>query len=181
MKSRLIASLGVSAAVLFATSGCALISTQATTISYSASDGVNVQDSGPLQVRNVLVVTDEEGVNGNLIAAIINDTDSSQTLTVAYSNGNQEVRVPAGTVLSLGADEDPVLLEGLDAAAGSDVEITFQSGDGDSVLVQVPVLDGTLNYLSPLVPEVPTPTPTVTATSTPTAPTPTPTAGGDAS
>ena len=54
------------------TSGCAMLSTQATMIPYSPSDGVNIPDSGPLQVRNVLVVSDEEGVDGNLVAAIVN-------------------------------------------------------------------------------------------------------------
>ena len=46
----------------------AMLSTQATTIPYSPSDGVNIPDSGPLQVRNVLIVSDETGVDGNLVA-----------------------------------------------------------------------------------------------------------------
>ncbi len=61
MKSRLIASLAVGALVLLGTTGCAMLSTQATTIPYSPSDGVNIPDSGPLQVRNALIVSDEEG------------------------------------------------------------------------------------------------------------------------
>ena len=164
MKSRLLAPLAVSAAILFATSGCALISPQATTIPYSASDGVNVTDSGPLLVRNALVVIDDGGVNGNLIAAVVNDTDSSHTLNVSYGNTSETIDVPADTVVSLGATDDPLFLAGVNTPAGADVEIAFQSGDGSSVLTNVPVLDGSLEYLEPLVPTEPSPSPTTTPT-----------------
>ena len=42
MKSRLIASLALGALVVFGTTGCAMLSTQATTLEYSPADGVNV-------------------------------------------------------------------------------------------------------------------------------------------
>ena len=74
MKSRLFASLAVGAAVVLGTTGCNLVAPQATTIDYSASDGVNVPESGPLQVRNALIVADEEGTVGNFVAAIVYDT-----------------------------------------------------------------------------------------------------------
>jgi len=51
VKSRLIASVALGALVVLGTSGCAMLSTQATTIPYSPADGVNIPDSGPLQVR----------------------------------------------------------------------------------------------------------------------------------
>ena len=88
MKSRLIASLALGALVVLGTSGCAMLSTQATTIPYSPSDGVNIPDSGPLQVRNVLIVADEEGIDGNLVAAIVNQTDEPQTLEIEYGEGS---------------------------------------------------------------------------------------------
>src|SRR5690606_37225954 len=66
IKSRLVASVALAVAVAVGTSGCAMVSTQATTIPYSPADGVNIPDSGPLKVRNVLIVADEEGIDGNL-------------------------------------------------------------------------------------------------------------------
>lgn len=154
MKSRLAASLVLGVAVALGATGCAMVSPQATTIPYSPSDGVNIPDSGPLKVRNALIVTDGSGTLGNFIAAIVNDTDSAETLSLGIDGETQTIRVPARSVLSLGSDDDdPLLLEGLDTTAGATLPITFQSGDGTGVVAEVPVLDGELAYLEGFVPE----------------------------
>lgn len=139
------------------TSGCAMLSTQATMIPYSPSDGVNIPDSGPLQVRNVLVVSDEEGVDGNLVAAIVNGTSEAHTLNIEYGEGSsksaEKIRVPANTTVSLGtAETDPLLLEGIDTKPGANLPMFFQSGDSDGILFDVPVLDGSLDYYGDLLP-----------------------------
>lgn len=157
MKSRLIASLALGALVVFGTTGCAMFSTQATTIPYSPADGVNVPNAGPLEVRNVLIVANEEGTEGNLVAAIVNSTSDQQTLRVEFGEGSnksvENIRVRANSVLSLGTeDTDPILLTGIDTKPGADLPMYFQSGDGEGVLVTVPVLDGSLDYLAPLAP-----------------------------
>ena len=156
MNSRLIASLAVSALVVLGTSGCALVSTQATQLQYSASDGVNIPHSGPLDVRNVLVVT-EDGVDGVLVAAIVNTTDEPQTLNIEYGEGSdktsEKIRVPANGVVSLGTEEtDALPLEGIDSAPGTNLPMFFQSGDSEGVLYAVPVLDGSLDYYGDLLP-----------------------------
>ncbi|WP_243073884.1 DNA modification methylase [Microbacterium sp. SS28] len=154
-KPRLIASLALGAVVLLGTTGCAMLSTQATTLPYSPADGVNVPDSGPLEVRNALLVTNEEGEDANFLAAIINSSDETQTLHLEFGEENpieETVRVPAHTTVSLGVTEDALLIEGIDAPAGSDVLVYFQSGDAEGVQVAVPVLDGALDYLAPFVP-----------------------------
>ena len=157
MKSRFIASLALGALVVAGTSGCAMLSTQATQIQYSASDGVNIPDSGPLQVRNVLIVTDEEGLDGSLVAAIVNTTSESQTLNIEWGEGSskstEEIRVPANSTVSLGTEEtDPLQLEGIDTKPGANLPMFFQSGDGEGVLFDVPVLDGALDYYGDLLP-----------------------------
>ncbi|MDY0910826.1 DNA modification methylase [Microbacterium sp. CFBP9034] len=158
MKPRLIASLAIGTALVLGTTGCSMISPQATTIDYSAAEGVNVYGSGPLDVRNAFIVANEDGSQGNLVAAIVNQTDVSHTLRIELGEGSSAIpltlRVPANTTISLGADgEDPILVEDLDTPAGADIPGYFQSGDGEGVLVSVPVLDGELDYLAPLVPE----------------------------
>ncbi|SIT69911.1 DNA modification methylase [Microbacterium sp. RU33B] len=157
MKSRLVASIALGALVLLGATGCSMISPQATTIPYSPADGVNIPDSGPLQVRNAMLVADESGADGNFVAAIINSTSESHTLSLEFGEGDgaiaKTVRVPANTVLSLGTeDTDPLLVEGIDTMPGADIPVFFQSGDGETVRAAVPVLDGTLPYLAPLVP-----------------------------
>jgi hypothetical protein len=157
VKSRLIASLALGALVVLGTSGCAMLSTQATQLQYSASDGVNIPDSGPLQVRNVLIVSDEDGVDGVLVAAIVNATSDSHTLNIEYGEGSskttESIRVAANTTVSLGTEETEALpLEGIDTKPGANLPMFFQSGDADGVLFDVPVLDGSLDYYGDLLP-----------------------------
>ncbi|MHC2998753.1 DNA modification methylase [Microbacterium sp. HJ5] len=157
MKPRLIASIAVGTALVLGTTGCSMISPQATTIEYSAAEGVNVYNSGPLDVRNAFIVATEDGAEGNFVAAIVNPTDESHTLRIELGDGSGTdpitIRVAARTTVSLGAEgEDPILVENLDTLPGSDIPGYFQSGDGEGTLISVPVLDGELNYLAPLVP-----------------------------
>ena len=113
MKSRLIASLVVGAALVLGTSGCSLISAHATTIEYSPAEGTNVPDeSGPLQVRNTMIVANDEGTEGNFLAAIINSTDETYVLNIDFADGvTEQVIVPAGTVKSLGETQPAIKTE----------------------------------------------------------------------
>ncbi|MFG6403586.1 MULTISPECIES: DNA modification methylase [unclassified Microbacterium] len=159
VNSRLIASVALGAVVLLGTSGCALVSEQATEIPYSPGDGVNIPDSGPLQVRNALIITDDEGETATMIAAVVNATDDPETLTLDIGDGSSAqtatVRVPANETVSFGApdeDTEPLELESIGALPGETIPVYFQSGDAEGVLYQVPVLDGRLDYYSDLLP-----------------------------
>jgi hypothetical protein len=146
----------VGGALVLTATGCAMISPQATTIQYSAAEGTNVYASGPVEVRNAQIVANEDGSEGNFVAALINQTDDSHTLNIELGEGDTislTVRVPARTTISLGSDEDePLLIEDLDALPGTDLKAFFQSGDAEGALVSIPVLDGELDYLAPLAP-----------------------------
>lgn len=157
--TRLVATAAVGMALLVGTSGCALVSTQATEIPYSPGDGVNIPDSGPLQVRNVVIISEEEGGPGNLVAAIVNPTGEPATLTVQLGEGSgaqsEKVRVPARSTVSLGnpeGDDEPLLLDEIDGPPGSTVPVYFQSGDAEGVLQEVPVLGADLDYYGELLP-----------------------------
>jgi len=170
VKSRLIASIAIGAAVILGATGCSMMSPQGTTIPYSPSDGMNVPavPGAPLIVRNAMVIT-EDGNTGNFIAAIINDTAEDATLTISAKNGSisETVDVPAHTNKSLGVDAgaEPVRLEGIDTPAGATLDMQFQSGDATAIKLHIPVLDGTLPYYKGF---VPTPMPTLDATPSPT-------------
>lgn len=149
MKSRLIASLALGAAIALGTTGCAFITPVSTTVPYSPSDGVSVPvSSGPLQVRNALVVANADGSKGNLVAAIVNATDTSETLTLNIGNGAaKRIRVPARSTVSLGAQgTDPLPIQNLETPPGATVPITFQSGDATGATVMVPVLSAIGDY-----------------------------------
>lgn len=155
---RVISSLALGGALVLTATGCAMISPQATTIEYSAAEGTNVYGGGPIQVRNAQIVANEDGSEGNFVAALVNDTDDSHTLNIEFGGEESDisltVRVPANTVLSLGAEdgEEPILIEGLDTMPGAYIDGYFQSGDAEGELISVPVLDGTLDYLTALAP-----------------------------
>ncbi len=155
MKSRLVASAALSALVLLGATGCTFISPQATTIEYSASDGVNVAaSSGPLDVRNVFIVANEDGSVGNLVGAIVNPGEDRETLTISFQDIDPfTITVPAGGRVSLGADAEPLRIVDLDTMPGATIDIHFQSGDATGATAAVPVLDGTLPYYADLVPQ----------------------------
>lgn len=154
MKSRIVASAALSALVLLGATGCTFITPQATKTEYAAADGVNVPASaGPVDVRNALIVATEDGEVGNFVAALVNPTDEKATITISIEGSDPfVVTVPAGDSISLGANADPLRITDLGVKPGATVEMHFQSGDATGAKTQVPVLDGTLDYLADLVP-----------------------------
>jgi hypothetical protein len=161
VKSRLIATVALGAALALGTTGCGMLVPQGTTVQYSPADGMSVPvTSGPIQVRNVLIVATEDGSEGNLVAALVNPTDAPHVLSMEVGEGAGatalEVRVPARGSVSIGGSGeqgvDPILVERLDTPPGATIPVYFQSGDGEGARVDVPVLDGSLDYLADLVP-----------------------------
>lgn len=151
---RLVATIAVGAALALGTTGCTFITHQATTISYPASDGVNVESTGgPVVVRNALIIATEDGSSGNLVAALINDSDEDATLAIDIAGSRLTIDVPANELVSLGGDADPLLIENLDVQPGANVEGLFRSGDDKAEPLQVPVLDGTLPAYADLAPD----------------------------
>ena len=131
-----------------------MLTYQATTEHYDASDGVSA-NVGDLDLRNVLVVS-EDGVDGNLVMTVVNTGEDDATLGVQFGEGGSdvvEVDVEAGQTLVLGSDEeDPVLLEGIDAEVGGLLPMYFQYGDVEGVEKLVPVLDARLPEYADLAP-----------------------------
>ena len=156
MKSRRLASLALVAAVLVGTSGCTLISPQATLIPYAPADGVNAH-TGDVAVRNALVVSDD-GIDGNFLAAFVNESTDPVTLRVEYGEGSDKteltVRLAAREAISLGMDgeNDPLPFPDIDTMPGATMPVYFQAGDAEGSLVEVPILTGETSYLEPFVP-----------------------------
>jgi hypothetical protein len=153
VKARLAASAALALGIAIGGSGCAMITYQATTEEYDASDGVST-DLGTIDLRNVLVVS-EDGEEGNLIASISNtgEDDATLEIEVVETGDTFEVDVDAGDTVSLGAgDEEPLLIADLGAEVGGLVSIYFQHGTEEGRELGVPVLDGRLPEYEDLVP-----------------------------
>lgn len=122
--------LGILMIPLF--TGCAFANPEVASASWSrAGVGVNIEQVGPLEVRNVLVVTTEDGSAGTLIAAVVNNTDTQQVLDLEIGEGSEadvRIEVPAESTVSFGQRpslDDPPVIEGLGATPGSMVPVTF--------------------------------------------------------
>ena len=137
-----------------------MLTYQATTEHYDASDGVSA-NVGDLDLRNILVVSDD-GETGNLIMTIVNNGTDDVRLGVQFGEGGgetQQIEVESGSTVTFGVDDaegmdvvEPVLLEGMNAEVGGLLPMYFQYGDAEGVEKQVPVLDSRLPEYADLAP-----------------------------
>ncbi|HKH08780.1 MAG TPA: hypothetical protein VKA62_07500 [Agromyces sp.] len=153
MKARLAASAVLAVGLVLGASGCSMLTYQATTEHYDPSDGVSA-DVGDLDLRNILVVS-EDGEDGNLVLTVVNTGDEDAELGVQVGEGGGEpliIEVEAGATVSLGGDEEPLLLEGIDTQPGALLPLYFQYGTAEGIEKLVPVLDGRLPEYADLAP-----------------------------
>lgn len=128
-----------------------MITYQATTEKYDPSDGVSA-DLGALAVRNILVVS-EDGEEGNMVLSVTNSGTEDATLAIQVAGEAVEVDVDAGQTVSPGAgDEEPLLIERLDAEVGGLVPVFLTAEGVEGREISVPVLDGRLPEYEDLVP-----------------------------
>ena len=157
--------LALTAAALGAsllTAGCGYITPQQTSHQYSASDGIRA-DLGPLQLRNILIVSAGEDEPGRLIGAVYN---SSSKLTVNGAKGSQtQVSVKANSSTVLTENSDAAILSTTGGKPGSLVDLKIsENGTNVSDTIKVPVLDATLQEYKGYVP-----TPSASGSATPSA------------
>ncbi|WP_157009244.1 hypothetical protein [Agromyces laixinhei] len=158
MKARLAASAALAIGIALGASGCSMLTYQATTEKYDASDGVSV-DVGELDIRNVLVVSDD-GVDGTLVMTVVNNGTDDVSLDVQFGGGDsQSIKVEAGSEVVLGVDEvqgtdevEPVVLEDIDTLPGAFLPMFFEYSGAEGVEKAIPVLDGRLPEYENLVP-----------------------------
>ena len=100
----------------------------------------------------MLIVADETGVDGNLVAAIVNArrVADAQHRVRRGSQVDETIRVPANTTVSLGTDEtDPLLLEGIDTQPGADSADVLPVGRRATASCSTsPCWTATLDYLA---------------------------------
>lgn len=156
---------GAALVALLGATGCSSINEQATTIQYAASDGF-IADVGPLQMRNIMVITTDEGEPGAMLGTIFNSSDSAAQLTIEAENSSIDITIPAeGKWVFEEESSDDGVLEGVSEIPGALVELNFMV-NSESKAVQIPVLDGTLVEYREYVPGGYTPEPTPTPVET---------------
>ena len=155
--------LAVAALAVCALSGCSLMSPQTTqNVTYAPSDGVQ-GEVGEVKVRNVLLLTREKGAPAEMVAALFNESGESVDLEVVVREATEldapptepvateRLTLSAGENLSVGPEaEDAISIEDFDVLPGLTAEVAFLGAGGELVL-QVPVLDGTLPEYAELI------------------------------
>lgn len=164
MKYRAVASVALAAALAGGLAGCNLVSPQSTTIQYDASDGVGLS-VGDLELRNILILVNPETegpqTTGSLIGTVVNHAEIAGVIDVTIDGAAAQIPIDPQTGLTqVGyGDGEQILLEGAVLELGGDAEVTFTGPTGSTETIAVPVLDGTLDEYSTLVPTVPAETP----------------------
>ncbi|MGO1973694.1 MAG: hypothetical protein ACTH2Q_12140 [Propionibacteriaceae bacterium] len=145
---RLWCALLVSFGLLVATTACSEFQTLQT---YGPAEGVNF-DQGGVHVRNLMVLSHEDGsgfLNGSLVSS---DRDALESITgVAMKSDNtdgSELEVTQADPVSLGnntlvvlTERDPIQLEGEDLKAGMLARLTLTFSTAGTVEVKVPIVD----------------------------------------
>jgi hypothetical protein len=159
---------GAALGVGLLTAGCGYITPQQTNQQYSASDGIRA-DLGPLQLRNILIISSGENEPGRVIGAVYNSSSQDVTLKLNGAQGSQtEVPVKANSSTMLNNTTDAAILSTTGGVPGSLVDIKI-SEDGTNVnsTVRVPVLNATLPEYKEYLPAGTSPSPSTSASPSP--------------
>ncbi len=151
--ARLVAPIAVVAALSL--TGCTFIAENATLNRYDPTDGVGA-DLGNVLLRNVQAVTNEDGSLANIAFVAVNNGDQVRLHYSVETTGGQiddSITLPPGSTLVGEQTPHLIIVKKPAAKVGGLLDVTFQAGDADSGLLQVPVLDVTGRpWLKPLVP-----------------------------
>lgn len=145
---RLLRTVSAVALVAALLGGCSQFSEQTTQQPYSASDGVK-GDNGPLGVRNLLLVTDEQGEVATVSGTLVNTSDEPLKVVLGSASGGpgEPIEVPADGVVTLTADDTRIEVP-IQSGAGTLVPFVISDVNaqtsGVAITLDVPVLDGTL-------------------------------------
>jgi len=181
--------LGAGLAVVLAgvLTGCSVLSPATTITPYAPSDGVNVDLSDDVALRNFLVVGSEKGGPGAVVGAIVNDGDRTVTVELATQLGEaaqpSQTRVsvpPGGQVLVAPGARNEMVVDELPVGPGEMLEMSAAAASAGAKFFEAPVLQPQGEYASltaapTTAPPTPTASPSVTgspaesATSGPTA------------
>jgi len=159
------AALGIG---LLSVTGCGYTNPQQTAKHYAASDGTQA-NVGPLQLRNMMIISDGEDKPGRVVGAVYNSSSEDVTLTIAGTAGSQtRVPVKQNSYTLLNDSTDEAILSTTGGAPGSLVEVSItEDGTNQNAKFKVPVLDGTIADYEQYLPAGSEPTGSATPTSTP--------------
>ena len=159
------AALGIG---LLSVTGCGYINPQQTSEQYSASDGTQA-NVGPLQLRNMMIISAGEDKPGRVIGAVYNTSSEDVKLTIMGAGGSQtQIPVKPNSYTLLNDSADAAILSTTGGVPGSLVQVSItEDGTNQNAKFSVPVLDATISDYKQYLPAGSEPTGSATPTSTP--------------
>jgi hypothetical protein len=140
----------LASALVFGTTGCTFITSQATLNQYDPSDGISGR-VGDLQLRNVLAIEGEDGKAVSLLLTVVN-SGGPHSLNIQYDVDGEKTTVTqvidGNSTTSFGntVDEEQIVLLNPGVPAGGLLPIYFQYGQVEGTQLLVPVLEATGIY-----------------------------------
>ncbi|PYG01109.1 hypothetical protein SAMN05216184_102270 [Georgenia satyanarayanai] len=139
--------LGASALV----ASCSVMTPIQTAELYNAGDGVRVEVTEELRAENLMVLSEEEGGEGQVFGSLVNDTEEDVVMSLTIGDGGIQVPVPATDHVVLGVDEI-VVVPSVPVPPGANAEGLVEASGHGTVSANVPVLDSTLPQYADYVP-----------------------------
>lgn len=131
--------IGASALV----ASCSAMTPIQTAEPYNAGDGTRVTVTDNVRVENLMVLATEEGGEGRVYGALVNDSTEDVVMSVTIGDGGIQRPVEAGASVLLGVDE-PVVIPTMPVAPGAVAEALVDASGYGTRSVSVPVLDDAL-------------------------------------
>lgn len=138
MQPRLAAAAAAAVVVAIAATGCNILTPQATTIDYDASDGVSGA-TGSVEIHNAMLIGDPNGDELNLAVTFTN-TGEATVVEVRVDDTSEQVRIGEG-VTAFGFDaEQIVVATPSDLVFGSLRNVSFQADGAQPAGLEVPTI-----------------------------------------
>lgn len=129
-----------------AVGGAAACSPIETVGNYAPSDGVRASIGNQIAAENLMIVTTEEGAEGVLVGGLTNRWDERTAVDFLFegSEGAVTVRLAGNASVLLGPQDEAVTIPAVAAPPGDLLDVQISSPESGSVILSIPVLDGTV-------------------------------------
>lgn len=137
---------GLTGVVMVGLSGCSTANPDESW--HAIANGVD-GDVGGVEVRSLLIVSEDANQPGRLLGTLFNT--STESMDVVFSDQDDSVTVRVEPQGEVGFDTNPLLLSSVSDIPGSRVPISVTVG-AEKEEFSTPVLDGTLQAYRPFLP-----------------------------
>ncbi|SFS01326.1 hypothetical protein SAMN04487783_0538 [Agrococcus baldri] len=139
MQPRLAAAAVAAVVVAIAATGCNILTPQATTIDYDASDGVS-GSTGTVEIHNAMLIGEPDGDALNLAVTFTNEGEAT-VVEVRVDDEAQQVRVSEGvTTFGFPDEEQLIFPQTGELPFGSLRNVSFQADGAQPAGLGVPMI-----------------------------------------